>query len=326
MSVVAFEPIRVISPKEPATLVLHAVIVASIPSRMASSLITEVSNAFPLPLNLKHLKRVRPSKQSEQLDLILLATADANDTRAEEMLSMLPELISDLTRLHQLVPIIAQVPLYPPETREQWQEWGKIWPMLWKIPEKNSASAPPDLTEDEERYFHACMSQVLDLASGSSNAAIIVDPLAFSASGSDKDAWVVAKGLHSTAHPLAHAVMEAVAKASERDRRLWPMSSLEEKQLAASEEGSSSKRQRLDADPSPSPGPRPYMCTGYDIFIKREPCVMCAMALVHSRLSRVIYCYSDQEHGALGGRTKLHAQRSLNHHYHVYQLRCKSEV
>ncbi len=68
------------------------------------------------------------------------------------------------------------------------------------------------------------------------------------------------------------------------------------------------------------PGPRPYLCTGYEAFLLHEPCVMCAMALVHSRLRRVIYCVPDAQHGALGGAFKLHSQRSLNHHYAVWRL------
>jgi tRNA-specific adenosine deaminase 3 len=47
---------------------------------------------------------------------------------------------------------------------------------------------------------------------------------------------------------------------------------------------------------------------------------MCAMALVHSRVRRVVYCAPDAAHGALGGALRLHAQRSLNHHYRVYRL------
>ena len=50
---------------------------------------------------------------------------------------------------------------------------------------------------------------------------------------------------------------------------------------------------------------------------------MCSMALVHARLSRVVYCQSDTQHGALGGKLRLHAERSLNHHYMVYQLPAK---
>ena len=32
-----------------------------------------------------------------------------------------------------------------------------------------------------------------------------------------------------------------------------------------------------------------YYLTGYDLIIYREPCIMCAMALVHSRVRRVFY-------------------------------------
>lgn len=68
------------------------------------------------------------------------------------------------------------------------------------------------------------------------------------------------------------------------------------------------------------PGPRPYLCTGYDAYLVQEPCVMCAMALVHSRLRRVVFCAPSARWGALGGACALHAQRSLNHHYQVYRL------
>lgn len=65
---------------------------------------------------------------------------------------------------------------------------------------------------------------------------------------------------------------------------------------------------------------RQYLCTGYDCYVTQEPCTVCAMALVHSRVSRVIYCKSDTNHGALGGKYKLHSQKSLNHHYTVFRI------
>jgi tRNA-specific adenosine deaminase 3 len=73
-------------------------------------------------------------------------------------------------------------------------------------------------------------------------------------------------------------------------------------------------------------GDRPYMCTGYDCFLVHEPCIMCAMALVHSRLSRVIYCYKDPQGGALGGQQHLMAKKSLNHHFKVYHLPLQTEL
>jgi tRNA-specific adenosine deaminase 3 len=69
------------------------------------------------------------------------------------------------------------------------------------------------------------------------------------------------------------------------------------------------------ADREPKTGP--YICTGYDVYVTREPCAMCAMALVHSRVRRVFYgCPSPQ--GALGTQVKLHTLEGLNHHFEVF--------
>jgi len=65
----------------------------------------------------------------------------------------------------------------------------------------------------------------------------------------------------------------------------------------------------------------PYLCTGYDCYVVQEPCAMCAMALVHSRVRRVVFCQPDKQHGFLGGcGVRLHSKRSLNHHFQVYRL------
>ena len=41
---------------------------------------------------------------------------------------------------------------------------------------------------------------------------------------------------------------------------------------------------------------------------------MCAMALVHSRIRRVLYALPAAD-GALGSAFSLHTERSLNHHF-----------
>lgn len=79
------------------------------------------------------------------------------------------------------------------------------------------------------------------------------------------------------------------------------------------------------ADSGPTPpshvdANKPYLCTGYDCYVVQEPCVMCAMALVHSRIRRVIYCQKDPSHGALGSTLQVHGLKGINHRYDVYHL------
>lgn len=63
----------------------------------------------------------------------------------------------------------------------------------------------------------------------------------------------------------------------------------------------------------------PYLCTGYDVYLWREPCVMCSMALTHSR-SRTIFFHEKQPNGALCSLTKLQSFKALNHHFQVFNI------
>src|SRR3954452_16430312 len=50
-----------------------------------------------------------------------------------------------------------------------------------------------------------------------------------------------------------------------------------------------------------------------DLYVTKEPCVMCAGALVHVRIRRVIFGCSDPRSGAGGGLINLLQHPALNH-------------
>jgi tRNA(adenine34) deaminase len=50
-----------------------------------------------------------------------------------------------------------------------------------------------------------------------------------------------------------------------------------------------------------------------DLYVTKEPCAMCAGALVHVRMRRVIFGCADPRSGAAGGALNLLQMASLNH-------------
>ena len=62
-----------------------------------------------------------------------------------------------------------------------------------------------------------------------------------------------------------------------------------------------------------------YLCTGLDLYIEREPCFMCCMALVHSRIRRVFFSLKTND-GGLSGTTKIHVMKALNHSFQVFHV------
>jgi tRNA(adenine34) deaminase len=57
-----------------------------------------------------------------------------------------------------------------------------------------------------------------------------------------------------------------------------------------------------------------YRLAGCDLYVTLEPCAMCAGAIQHARIRRVVWGAPDPKTGACGSVVDLFAETRLNHH------------
>ncbi len=60
-----------------------------------------------------------------------------------------------------------------------------------------------------------------------------------------------------------------------------------------------------------------YRLSGCAMYVTVEPCTMCAGAIMHARIARLVYGARDPKTGACGSVIDLFAEPRLNHHTRV---------
>ena len=65
-----------------------------------------------------------------------------------------------------------------------------------------------------------------------------------------------------------------------------------------------------------------YRLLDCELYVTLEPCAMCAGAIMHARIARVIFGAADPKTGACGSVVNLFAEPRLNHHADVVSGMC----
>ena len=60
-----------------------------------------------------------------------------------------------------------------------------------------------------------------------------------------------------------------------------------------------------------------YRLTGCELFVTLEPCAMCAGAILHARVARLVYAAADPKAGACGSVLSVMNHPQLNHRVEV---------
>uniref|UniRef100_A0A224Z9D2 Subunit of trna specific adenosine 34 deaminase n=1 Tax=Rhipicephalus zambeziensis TaxID=60191 RepID=A0A224Z9D2_9ACAR len=260
-----------------------------------SRLVRWLSDSIPLG-ELQHLKRVRSAATGMQVILRPRKQDDSDGVKTvEDVLEADPSLTEGLSK----DAIVVDVPQYVPLTRCQFEASNALWPTQFHE-DKLIARILGDkfFTAEDKEEMAGYMRMALGAARKSLTGVgvVVVNP-------DTSTPLVIAT--RDASHPLKHAVMVAVDMiARHQGGGVWPVTAEDVLCKVTPQEQEVNKK-------------APYLCTGYDFYITHEPCTMCAMAMVHSRVRRVFYgCPTS--YGALGSLRKLHVQPGLNHRFQVW--------
>lgn len=288
-----------------------------------SKIIKEINSVLPLP-QLAHLKRMKSK------EIILYPVS----LEQYQIINLLKEKTIDTSAFQNNIRIV-QVAKIPPMTRKQFEKVNKLWPCNFhpnNYLEKLSTNTL--FSHDELRSHSRYMKVAVDVAKFAKDnyyleeqiGAVVVDP---------KRKSVVAVGYRQTNKGvLKHAPMIAIDNvAKTQNGGVWnpllnqdtkielnldgiPKDLLEYLQIQHNDIVFGAQRYK-EKDELIEPADGPYLCTGYYIYLTIEPCVMCAMGLIHSRLKRVFFG-AKSSNGALETLCKLHTVKELNHHFEVF--------
>ncbi|MCJ1247799.1 tRNA-specific adenosine deaminase subunit tad3 [Trapelia coarctata] len=209
---------------------------------------------------------------------------------------------------------VIPVPAQAPASEEQAKQWSQdYWPAVYK--KHNPHGPAPSVLSRAEDGLQLCVgtwmaiartvaSDSASLSVGEGIGAVVVDPsmaggpTAVATAGDARWKGKMEQQVQDSGNVMAHAVMRVIGMVARKRREALPS------HVAASPDAD------LFLDYPLTPGesavysrdaiePGGYLCTGLQIFLTHEPCVMCSMAILHSRFDQVVFAKSMPRTGAL---------------------------
>lgn len=256
------------------------------------------------------------ARQQSQPSLYLLASLATSLP-----LSVLSTILTSFLPRHSAVVSTIPVPQYPPVSAHQAQEWSQShWPTVYR---KHNPFGPQLSTvKNAEASMSPKLGLWMELAlmagvnakergMGEQIGAVVVEKGSLVAVAGD-GRWAGNDRINATdrmdtkvrgcGNPMAHASMRAIGIVARKRRDVLARQFSSVSDEGAGQQAAADTAQKanhfldkpttaLEKDVYMGDSIRGggYLCLDMDIYITHEPCVMCSMAILHSRFGKVVY-------------------------------------
>lgn len=194
-----------------------------------------------------------------------------------------------------------EVPKELPRTKEIAIDWSyKYWPMAWKGNPNHQFLLTVQLNIDLERkIIQTIINLARDKHSSEPDKLPIVTVIA-KISDDELDIEIVAVGYDTRdEHPLQHSIMNAISTIAENELN---------------------RRNKVIADSIVDDNREDsYLCHNLLVYTTHEPCVMCSMALVHSRIGKLTYIKNLPNTGSLESKYAIGDRDGLNWKFDIWK-------
>lgn len=241
---------------------------------------------------------------SQNLYFLIGATSSLSYETALKLVESICSSFTDGTRPQLRT---TTVPIFPPISQQQAMDWSRdYWPINYK--KNNPFGAHPSIVSRAEHEMQEMAGERMSLAKivgkelseammGEPVGAVVVDRTCLGASSvvvvAGDARWVGCEWSNDnpSGNVMAHAVMRAIGLVARKRRDLLG----ENSQEISEPEGSGCfmdtplTTTEAEAYKKKTLAPGGYLCLGLELYVTHEPCVMCTMAILHSRFERVVF-------------------------------------
>lgn len=282
-----------------------------IDKKNTKTMMTVFKEMLPLRSNMNHLKRVKSTPNCK--DVLQFIICCKNDKTLDELLKLdfVTGFLKDVC--------VEKVPAFNPLTKSQFQKASEFWPCTFHEDKKTKELVEgTNISSEKRKLIHSYSSILLEQEKTlKKQCCLVVDPakeriLALACDCSDKNdllqhaimvvidmiAYLQGEGVYENLYYQTDNKLKGVLTVADRRNGRTNMPNID-------------KSITIDG----------YLCTDLEVYTTVEPCVMCSMALLHSRIEKLFFQKKNPLSGGVSSVFKLHTEEGLNHHFEVYHVK-----